>query len=201
MFRKRPTLIALSLLITTSIADLWVTLHFNPNLSREANPLVAKLGFHALGLITANLVLISLLCFTLRLYFLGPRGISPTPITDPWGYAGMVLYNKPTTKSEFYRAMYFCWPLPASWHQFARFMGFLLSWGLIAARLAAVFSWFAIMKWHWSSYIHLRKLTVIRGYPCLELSLGLIVAVFMVRYFVLSEFNIEKQNQDFRHSS
>jgi len=40
----------------TRAADLATTLHFNPSLSREANPLSSVLGFDAAQLVAANLI-------------------------------------------------------------------------------------------------------------------------------------------------
>ena len=196
MTRKCHALIAFTLLLAVSIADLWITLHYNPTLSSEANPLVAKLGMKQFGLIASNLLIVASLGFAMLFYQKGSRSIPFIPVSDPWEYVGVTLYNKRMTKVELWRAFLLCWPLPSNWHQFFRFAGFLTVWTIVAARTSAVFAWIVIYGLNWASYDHFRELIVIAGYPCLELLIGLIVGAIMFRVLVLSEYQIDKHQQN-----
>ena len=192
MTRKCHALIAFGLLLAISAADLWITLHYNPTLSSEANPLVAKLGLAQSGLIVSNLIIVVIIGLALLFYQKGPRGIPLIQVSDHWEYAGVTLYNKRMTRSELWRAFLLCWPLPSNWHQFFRFAGFLTAWTIVSARMAAVMTWILIFRFNWSWYDHFREILSIGDYPCLELLVGLAVGAIMFRPLLRSEYQLDQ---------
>jgi len=190
--RKGFALIAFGLLLGVSVADLGVTLHFNPSLSSEANPLVAQLGLDRFGLIASNALILAVVGIGLILYQRGPRGIPRVPAKNPWAYAGLGLYGRPMSRFAFWKAFLLCWPLPSNWYQFFRFAGFFTAWAILAARVAAVFAWLAIHTLDWTWYLQVREATAVADYPCLELILGLVFGLAMIPAFVLSEFRLDR---------
>lgn len=191
MTRSRHALVAFLLLIAVSAADLGVTLHFNPSLSIEANPLVAQLGLQRAGLIASNALIVVVLGLGLLVYRQGPRNLPRIPAGDPWSHAAVGLYGRSMTRLQFWRAFLSCWPLPSNWHQFFRYAGFFTAWAVIAARVSAVFTWVAVHGYEWPWYGTLRERTAILGYPCLELLLGLLWGLFMIRVLAHSEYRLD----------
>lgn len=191
--RRGHALTAFGLLLLVSFADLWVTLHFNPSLSVEANPLVAALGLDRFGLIASNALILLLLGAGLLFYQRGPRAIPPLPVSDHWEYAGLTLYGRRMTRGELWRAFLLCWPLPSNWHQFFRFSVFFTTWAIVAARTSAVLAWFAIYRLEWAWYLELREVTAIAGYPCLEVFAGLLAGTLMLRVLFRSEYLLDHE--------
>ena len=180
-----------NLLLIVSFADLWITLHYNPSLSSEANPLVASFGLAQAGLIFSNVLILALLGLALVIYQFGSRAIPPIPSSEPWEYFGISLYQKKMTRAELWRAFLPCWPLPSNWNQFFRYAGVLTVWTFIAARISAVMAWVLIYKLDWTWYDHFRGITAVAGYPCLELLIGLIVGALLFRPLVRHEFQMD----------
>lgn len=193
--RKGHALTAFSLLLLVSVADLWVTFHFNPSLSAEANPLVATLGLDRFGLIASNASIVAVLGMGLLFYQRGPHIVPALAVSDYWEYAGLTLYGRRMTRTELWRAFLLCWPLPSNWHQFFRFAAYFCAWSIIAARISAVFTWFAIYGQDWTWYIALREVTAIAGYPCLELLVGLLTGTLMLRVLFRSEYLLDQDTR------
>jgi hypothetical protein len=170
-------------------ADIATTLHFSPDLSREANPLSSVLGFDAPLLIASNVILVLLLMIPLHVYvFYGPAKLDETARTLN-DYISLQLYRERLERTHLLRRLFLGWPLPRNWLQTTRVVGFALSWAIIFASLQAVFAWWATFRWGMEWYRQYRASINIRDYPVIELIPVIVVLYVMGYIFFRREFN------------
>ncbi|MEM7147219.1 MAG: hypothetical protein AAF591_19035 [Verrucomicrobiota bacterium] len=164
-------------------ADVTTTLHFNPSLSREANPLSSVLGFDALQLVVTNIVAVVVFLFVPLLVYIvyGPASMGEKACSFR-EYVSLQLFRSKLERARFLRGVFLGWPLPKNWLQAVRVLGFALSWAIVIASLQATFAWWATNQWGLDWYGRYRALFSFRGFPVVELIP--IVIVFFLMGFV-----------------
>lgn len=174
-------------------ADLATTLHFNPTLSREANPLVSALGFDATQLIITNAI--CLLLFVLAplsiyaLYAAARMEERPQTLAE---YISLQLYRCRMEKRDLFRAIFLGSPLPKDWLQVTRAFGFVISWTVVFGSLQATFGWWATNQWEMEWYRIFRSVLNFRGYPVMEVITVLIFVDIVGYLFFRMEFKQHK---------
>ena len=172
--RTLPTLITLFAVIAARASDIATTFHFNPSLSHEANPIVARFGADAPTFVLTNALAV-LVFILVPLYFYwrfptAPLQSTPASLRE---FICLQLYGRILGPGEFYRAILMGVPFPKNWVQLFRFAGIALSWTVVFGSFLAVFSWWAIWGWRWHGYQHFRAAFAVGGYPTLDLFLCL----------------------------
>jgi len=163
-------------------ADLATTLHFNPTLSREANPFVSVFGLDTTQLIVTNVIgiLAFVLAPLLAYVRYAPASMEQTPQTLA-EYISIQLYRCNLEKKRLYHAIFLGWPLPKDWLQTTRLFGFTVSWTVVFASLVATFGWWATNQCGMEWYQAYRSLFSIRGYPVIEF-IPIIVCIYIAGY-------------------
>ena len=172
-------------------ADLVTTFHFNPSLSREANPLVFFLGFDAAQLVASNLTgMVIFLFVPLLLYVVRGPARMEEQADSLTQYISLQIYRSKLPRSRFLCGVFLGWPLPKNWLQVTRLFGFALSWTIVFASLQATFAWWAIDYWGMDSYRQYRGILSFRGYPypVIELVSALFVFYSLCYLFFRKEF-------------
>lgn len=174
-------------------ADLATTLHFNPDLSREANPLSSVLGFDASQLIASNVigVLLFVMIPLLVYVFYGPAKIDERACILN-NYISLQLFREKLSRTRLLCGLFLGYPLPRNWLQTTRVIGFALSWAVVFASLQAAFAWWATNQWGMDWYRQYRATINFRGYPVVELIPVLFVFYFMGYVLFRREFNTEQ---------
>lgn len=168
-------------------ADLATTFHFDPTLSREANPVVAQFGAGAAGMLLANAAaLVALLFVPLLCFWLGQRPRFAQRPTDVWAFASLAFYRRLMPRRLLLRALITLWPLPKEWFQVCRAWGVVGSWAAGFASVVAALSWWAIASS--PSYHAIYAAIAFRQYPIIPLLAGLFGAAVGWRLFVSCEF-------------
>jgi len=175
------------------VADIATTLHFNPDLSREANPLSTVLGFDASLLIASNVIGVLLfVTIPLLVYvFYGPAKIDETACTLN-DYISLQLYRDKLARTHLLRGLFLGWPFPRNWLQTTRVIGFALSWAVVFGSLQAAFAWWATNQWGMDWYKQYRASINFHGYPVLEIIPVLLVFYSMGYVHFRREFNTEQ---------
>lgn len=173
-------LITFSSVTVARAADIATTLHFNPSLSREANPLSSVLGFDAAQLVVSNLILVVLFLLVPLIFYVvrGPAKIMEKAHTLT-EYMSIQLFRSKLERNCFLCGVFLGWPLPKNWLQATRVFGFAVSWAVVFASLQATFAWWATNQWGMDWYGQYRALLNFHGYPVIEL-----VPVVFVFYLV-----------------
>lgn len=171
------------------VADIATTLHFNPSLSREANPLSSVLGFDAAQLVTANLIgMVVLLLTPLLLYVVrGPARLEEQ-VESLTQYISLQLFRSKLPRNRVLCGVFLGWPLPKNWLQAARVLGFTLSWTVVFASLQATFAWWATNQWGMDWYRQYRGTINFHGYPVIEFIPVLLVFYSMGYLYFRKEF-------------
>jgi len=155
---------------TARAADLATTFHFNPSLSREANPLVTWHGADPKALLIFNVVGLAILFLApLFLYWRGRPKVLAEKAESVWDFASLLLYDRIMPKGRLIRAFLLGSPLPKDWFQFLRLWGFAGCWALAIGSFIVTFSWWAVSDLHWTTYQTIRSSITIGSYPVLEL--------------------------------
>ncbi len=171
-------------------ADIATTLHLNPDLSREANPLVSVLGFDAGQLVVANsiAVLVFGICPLLIYVVFGPARFDGQVDSIPQ-YISIQLFRSKLSRSQFLRGVFLGCPLPKNWLQTTRMIGFAYSWTLVFGSLQATFAWWATHHWGMEWYRQYRGIINFHNYPVIEL-ISLVPVFYILCYlFFRHEFN------------
>jgi hypothetical protein len=170
-------------------ADLATTLHFNPSLSREANPLSSVLGFDAAQLVVSNVIGVAIFLLAPLLIYVvrGPAKIEEkaNTLTE---HISLQLFRSKLDQNRVLCGVFLGWPLPKNWLQATRVVGFALSWAVVFASLQATFGWWAINHWGMDWYRQYRGILNFRGYPVIELIPPLLVFYSMGYLFYRMEF-------------
>jgi hypothetical protein len=140
--RRFVSLVTLLLLTTGRAADIGVTLHFDPLLQREGNPIV--LVFRGgVGILVSSTIIVWFLCVALIILF--------------WRSTGLKLLRPPRSLLEFVRIwlqrvvrsrhpIFKSLPGGSHWNeglQAIRFFGLALPWAIICVSAAAIHAWVA----------------------------------------------------------
>ena len=172
MKRTVPTLITLLAVTAARASDLATTFHFNPSLSHEANPIVARFGADAPVLLLTNALAVTLFVLApLFCYWRFPAAPLSSRPASLRAFISLQLYGRDLGPDEFRRAALLGIPLPRNGVQLLRLMGIALSWTVVFGSFLAVFAWWATWEWHWQAYQRVRGFLAVGGYPILELVL------------------------------
>ncbi len=168
--------IALFTLATLGVArasDIATTLHFSPDLAREANPLVLWFGVELKSLLVGNvLIVLFLLVGPLAIYACqGPIRLHPTPATLR-DHVCLQLHGRKLPFPHFLGMLLFLVPFPRNYLQLLRVIGLALTWAVIAGSFAAVLAWWATFGWHWAAYDRVRTALTVHRVPLLETLAG-----------------------------
>lgn len=132
------------LFIATRVADLAVTLHFNPSLDREANPIVRIFGGGAASLATASFILILFLSAGLFLFWRG-GGLRRTEDQSEAFPKFVVTWLRDVARG---RDRFREWmPGGARWPhsvQALRLTSVALSWAMILGSVGAIGAWIGL---------------------------------------------------------
>lgn len=181
------TVVSFLFVTAARAADLATTFHFDPTLSREANPIVAQFGAGAAVFLLVNVIgivlvhILPLLCF-----WRGHRPRYPHPPANIWDFVSLTFYRRLMPRRELIRALVTCWPLPKDWFQVCRAWGVVGSWSIGVGSLAAALSWWAIASS--PSYHAIYAAMVVHRYPIIPLLAGVVGAVPGWKFFVACEF-------------
>jgi len=190
---KKRSLTALVTLLTISAAraaDIGSTLHFNPSLSKEANPIVAVFGAGLPTLMILNFVFVTLfLLIPLFLYWRYPAATLPgqSPV-NAREFISLQLYGRVLPAASFLRGIVLGFPFPRNRLQALRAIGFVLTWMVAFASFHAAFSWWAINAWKWHGYQQFRAGYSFNGYPLLEVTLAYAFGVVAAIRYARMEF-------------
>lgn len=186
------TCMAFLSVIAARAADLSTTLHFNPSLSREANPFVSVLGFDANQLIFSNVIGVLIFVFAPLLVYLrcGPSQMQEKPQSLS-EYVSLQLYRCRLSKSRLFSGLFLGWPFPKDYQQVIRAFGFAISWTVVFAGLQQTFAWWATNEWGMDWYQNYRGWFNFRGYPIIELIPVMIVFLLAGYLFFRMEFKVK----------
>jgi hypothetical protein len=188
---KRTLVTAVTLFAVTAAraSDLAVTFHYNPSLSREANPIVSYFGAGAHAMLVADIVLVIVILFVpLFVYWRGsPKRFRAKP-ESMWDFAALYLYERAMSRGQLLRAIVFCWPLPKDWLQVLRLWGLAGSWAVVVGSFAAVFSWWALWGLKWSAYRVVYATFSISHYPLIVPIVALVGGAFGAVTFFRLEY-------------
>ncbi len=174
MKRTIPTIVTLLAVVIARASDIASTLHFNPSLSREANPLVRLVGVQTGGrvgvMVLSNVVFVILaVVWPLWFYWRYPAAALPLQPKNVREFASLQLFNRILPHGEFLRFCFLGVPFPKNRMQLARCFGFVISWTIVFGSFLAAFSWWARHAWHWHAYERYRASFAIGNYPVMEL--------------------------------
>lgn len=187
---QKRTLTALVTFLTISAAraaDIGSTLHFNPSLSKEANPIVSVFGADLTTLLTFNFgTVILFLLLPLFLYWRFPAAALPGQApANAREFMSLQLYGRVLPAASFLRGVVLGFPFPKNKLQALRAIGFVLTWTVAFASFHAAFTWWAINAWELRGYQQFRAGYTFNGYPLLEVTLacafGVVVAIRYAR--------------------
>ncbi len=184
--RRMVGIISLLGLISARAADISTTYHFSPTLQKEGNPIVTvwHLGWN--GLLISEVPFLVLIAAGLWAYGRGRTKRMTVPVHSSWDFAPLCLYNRAMTKAQFILASLTGWPLPKDWYQAFRYIGLILSWGIISGSLYAVMSWWLIWYYHIGWFWRFYRVSIY-NYPVSLLIVALIGAVIAAVYFFVTE--------------
>jgi len=174
-------------------ADLVTTLHFNPTLSREANPFASVFGFDTAQLVVSNVIgVLAFVVAPLLVYVMYPPSRREKTQQALGEYISLQLYRCRLEKRRLVPALCLGWPLPRDWLQATRAFGFAISWAVVFGSLQFTFGWWATNEWGMEWYKLYRSLFNFRGYPVIEL-IPIIVSFYIAAYlFFRMEFKRQK---------
>lgn len=169
-------------------ADLATTLHFNPSLSEEANPLSSVYGFDVAQLVASNVIgVVVILLVPLLIYVVCAPARIEEKAESITQYVSLQLFRSKLPRTRVLCGIFLGWPLPKDWLQVLRVFGFAVSWGVVYAGLQATFGWWA-KHWEFDWYVQYRAISNLRGYPVIELIPSIAVVYSMAYLFYRMEF-------------
>ena len=182
-------IVTLFSIVSARAADLVTTLHFNPSLSREANPFCSILGFDAAQLIASNLFgIVVFLLVPLFVYVVRSPAKMEEKADSLTEYVSLQLFRSKLPRSRILSGVFLGWPLPKNWLQAIRLLGFALSWAIVFGSIQATFGWWATNHWGMDWYRQYRGIANFRGYPVIELIPVMLVFYGMGYLFFRMEF-------------
>ena len=171
--------ILISLVVLLALADGLLTFINTPDLSMEANPLVAKWGFGWVALALANIICFVLL-FIISYYSYFKYKTIYTNETKFTAYCSQIVYDRP---DMFWKGI-----IPKHITPYIAAFGFAFLYSAIFARAVVVFEWLYITfneYWRTNSYFVFESKYF---FGRLDIVVGMIVAVIGVFYFLYKEF-------------
>ena len=186
-------IVTFSSVVAARAADLTTTLHFNPSLSREANPLCSVFGFDAAQLVASNVIGVMIFVLVpLLIYIVYPPAKIKETAHTLGEYSSLQIFRSKLKRIRLLSGMFLGWPLPKNWLQATRVFGFAASWAIVFGSLQATFAWWATNQWGMDWYKDYRGIINFYNYPVIELIPVGIVFYLMGYLFFRKEFNIYK---------
>ncbi|MCX7827546.1 MAG: hypothetical protein N2689_18610, partial [Verrucomicrobiae bacterium] len=126
MKRSAYAISAVAAMIAARAIDLVVTYYFCPDLSREANPLVARHGHGWATLFVMSTILVSTVAACTFYYWLGAPARLPLPpqVRSVWDFASFCYFKALHPRWRF--VLYMLTRPPKDWRHFLRMIGFAL---------------------------------------------------------------------------
>jgi len=141
MTRAAYAIASIVAMIAARAFDLAVTYYFCPDLSREANPLVARHGHGWTTLFVMSTILVSAVAVCTIYYWLCAPARVPLPpeARSVWDFASFCYFRKLHPRWRF--VLFMLTRPPKDWRHFTRMLGFALPPAVVFVSLAAASSW------------------------------------------------------------
>ena len=141
MTRASYAISSVAAMIVARAIDLAVTYHFCPDLSREANPLVARHGHGWTTLFVMSTVLVSAVTVCTICYWLrAPARVQlPQGVRSAWDFASFCYFKTMYPRWRF--VLHMLTRPPKDWRHFLRMLGFALPPAVVFVSLAGASSW------------------------------------------------------------
>jgi hypothetical protein len=194
MDRNVLTAITFLGVVAARAADFAITLHFDPTLATDGNPLVRNFGAGVRGMLLANILTMSIMLFVpLLCFWRGRRPHFEQPPSDIWQFLSITFYRRLLPRRKLLCALFLGWPLPKDWFQVCRVCGVTISWGVTFSSIVAAASWWANRSFPW--YDNLYGTLSFRNFPLLLLIAALPGMLFGLILYLSCEYFRPRQQR------